>query len=103
MSYYPGQQYHNNYGPPPPQQNYGHPPPQQGYGPPYVAPPSALYPLPYTLSADPNQPSPAGLRPAPLRWWRLRPAHAPTTAVRIQPRQCLAVCASLSKPLPQLT
>jgi len=44
MSYYPGQQYHNNYGPPqqqqyggpPPQgyppQNYGPPPPQQGYG-----------------------------------------------------------------------
>jgi hypothetical protein len=46
MSYYPGQQYHNNYGPPP-QQNYGHPPPQQGYGPPYVACrlPPALHPL----------------------------------------------------------
>jgi len=39
MSYYPGQQYHNQqgYGAPPPQQNYGAPPPQQqGY---YNAPP----------------------------------------------------------------
>ncbi|KAJ4341688.1 Ca(2+)-dependent cysteine protease [Didymella glomerata] len=40
MSGFPGQQYHNNYGPPPqqqyyggpPQQGYGAPPPQQGYG-----------------------------------------------------------------------
>ena len=40
MSYYPGQQYHqNNYGAPPPQNGYGAPPPQgyppqQNYGPP---------------------------------------------------------------------
>ncbi|KAF2851149.1 hypothetical protein T440DRAFT_478631 [Plenodomus tracheiphilus IPT5] len=42
MSYYPGQQYHNNgYGAPPPQNGYGAPPPQ-GYPPPqqnYGAPP----------------------------------------------------------------
>ncbi|KAF2870975.1 caspase domain-containing protein [Massariosphaeria phaeospora] len=42
MSYYPGQEYHNQYGPPPPQQN-AYPPPQQGYqnyGPP---PPQQQY------------------------------------------------------------
>jgi hypothetical protein len=55
MSYYPGQQYHNNYGPPP-QQNYGHPPPQQGYGPP---PPQQGYgQQPYGGGGGYGQPTP---------------------------------------------
>ncbi|KAI8939354.1 Ca(2+)-dependent cysteine protease [Plenodomus lindquistii] len=98
MSYYPGQQYHNNgYGAPPPQNGYGapppqgYPPPQQTYGPPppqqgyggygQPTPPPQQYgynqgPPPPQQYANYGPPPPQGQAPPPQQ--PPRPGMMPT-------------------------